>query len=158
MVIASCAKEGTYPDKCQQPLPGWVTNEHGFGILGMASDIRLKKDGALTFNRKSITRAQLGKYSRELGQLNPRVFVTFAVDDGASCKEVRTARAIIDAGVHCNGDNRGYCGEGQGPWPVFGDVPPFPIVQEYKDGHYRWLKSGITDEQWRAANVRQAKR
>jgi hypothetical protein len=158
ILVAGCAREDTYPGKCQQPLRGWVTNEHGFGILGMASDIRIKKDAALTFNREPVTRAQLAQYSRELGQMNPRIFVTFAIDDGTSCEQVRAVRAIIDAGVDCNGENRGLCGEGPGPWPVFGDVPPFPIVQEYKDGHYRWLKDGVTDEQWRGANVRPPKR
>ncbi len=157
VVLTGCGTE-TYPGQCHQLLSGWVTNEHGFGILGMASDIRLQKDGALTLDRKTLSREQLVRYSRQLGDMNPRVFVTLAIDDGASCKQVRAVRAIIDAGVDCNGGNRGKCGEGPGPWPVFGDVPPFPIVQEYRDGRYRWLKPGVTDERWRAANVRQPNR
>jgi hypothetical protein len=158
-VLSACSDSGsgTYPNQCQQPLPGWVTNEHGFGILGIASDVRLRRDGTLTFDRKPITDAKLVQYSRQLRDMNPRIFLTFAIDGGASCERVRRIRAIIDAGADCNGSSRGICGEGPGPWPVFGDVPPFPIVQEYKDGHYRWLEKGVSDADWRAVNVRKPK-
>ena len=153
LLVAGCKNAGTYPEHCGQLLPGWVTNEHGFGILGIASDMRLHRDGRVTFNRKPITREKLSEYSRLTGEMNPRAFVTFAVEEGTSCGQVREVRVIIDSGVDCNGDNRGRCGEGPGPWPIFGDVPPFPIVGEYNDGQHRWLPDGMTDEEWLAANA-----
>jgi hypothetical protein len=155
--LAGCTGDPGYPAQCGQLLPGWVTNEHGWGILGMSSDIHLRRDGQVLWNRKPITNAQLRQYSRELRDMNPRIFVTFAVDEGTQCEQVRAAREAIDAGKDCNGENRNLCGEGPGPWPIFGDVPPFPIVEEYKDGKYRWVENNISDEEWRAKNVRPLK-
>jgi hypothetical protein len=120
----------------------------------MASDVRLSRTGQLTFNRKPISDEMLIKYSEQLGQMNPRIFVTLAIDDGASCERVSEVRAIVDRGMDCGGENKRLCGEGPGPWPVFGDVPPFPIVQEYQDGKYRWLEGSISEEEWRRKNVR----
>jgi len=157
LLLAGCKNAAVYSGQCKQMLPGWVTNEHGFGILGIAVDIRLHQSGRLTFNREPVTLEELKTRSRLLGEMNPSVFVTFAADEGSLCEQVGAVRAIIDAGAKCNGDNRGLCGEGPGPWPVFGDVPPFPIVQEYKDGHYRWLANGVSDEEWLAANAHKRK-
>jgi hypothetical protein len=158
LLLAGCGDSGTYPKQCGQLLPGWVTNERGFGTLGIASDVRLHKDGRVSFNRKPVTDQQLVEFSRITGEMDPWVFVTVAIDDGASCERVRAVRAIIDKGIGCNGERRGTCGEGPGPWPVFGDVPPFPIVEEYQDGKYRWLEKGVSDEEWRAKNVRKPTR
>lgn len=135
-------------------MPSWVTNEHGFGTLGIAADVRVRKNGQLMFNREPVTTEKLTEYSKLLREMDPRVFVAFAIDEGAKCEQVNAVRAILDAGLDCKGAYDGRCGEGPGPWPVFADVPPFPIVQEYQDGKYRWLENGVSDEEWLTENVR----
>lgn len=83
--------------------------------------IRLDTGGAMTWNKKPISDAQLRTFMQQASELQPRPQVILDVAPKSPCDSVRRVRAIMNAAPICK-EGFTVCSEGQNPegWPELG--------------------------------------
>jgi hypothetical protein len=103
------------------PLTHWGREKDGLSHLRIVQPIYIGSDGSTLWNKVIISDATLQRYMAQVSVMNPEPQVVLDIAPSASCKRVKSVRAIIDAAPLCKGPHS-LCSEGWNwrQWPELG--------------------------------------
>ena len=126
LILAGCASESTYPEKCAALPAGWAKPSDGYGTLSVVTKVDLARDGSLKWNGRPVSEQKLVEYLQLISTFDPRPFNILEIEAGTPCRHVTRIRTLTDEKEHCSDYLPGRLGgEGPEPWAQISDVAPF---------------------------------